>query len=118
MHFSGELTADKSGYWELYENPNIATYSGTSIPFNSNRNSANLSEGTLSIPLAIVSLGTLLQGPRFIGANAPASKVGGGDTARHEWVLNPAFEYLWWYVADGATTLTDMEVQFYEVDET
>ena len=116
MHFSGEVTADKAGYWEIYENPDIAAYTGTIIPFNNNRNSSNLAEGTFTTTLTIASLGTLIQGPRFIGANQPPSRFGGGDQTRHEWILNPSYEYLLWYVAANATTQVDLEIQFYEVD--
>ena len=116
IHLSGELTADKAGYWELYENPDISVYGSTFVPFNSNRNSTDMSAGTYNSTLTIASLGTLIQGPRYIGASAPSSKVGGGDSTRHEWMLNPGYEYLWWYVADGATTKVSAELQFYEVD--
>lgn len=114
LHTLYLVSAQNSGLLQIYEN---ATYSGggTVTPFNNNRNSSNLCGGTFVVDPTIANLGTLIQS-RYIGANAPGVRIGGETASRLEWILNPSYKYLAWFVADNANTNVSAGLSFYKED--
>ena len=114
MHFNGFVSAGNSGYAELRENPSY-TGGSTITPFNNDRNSANLSSGTIILQPTITVQGTLLQ-KRFIGTSFPSAKFGGESRTQNEWILNPSWEYLVRFVATNASTDVSLDIEYYEID--
>ena len=111
LHTIYIVSALNSGLMQVYEN---ATYSGggTVIPFNNNRNSSIAIGGTFVTDPTIASLGTLLQS-RYIGSNNPGTRIGGETASRMEWVLNPSYKYIFWFVAENASTKVSADLETY-----
>lgn len=113
LHFQGVVSAQNSGYAQLWEQPSF-TLGDTVTPFNNNRNSLNAIGGTFVTNPTIATLGTLLQ-TRFFGSNAPGVRIGGESNLRNEWILNPSYTYLLWVVADNASTNVNLDIETYKV---
>lgn len=89
MVAAAELTA--AGSWTFSEAPETSAGS-TLTSYNSKRNSTNTSGATYAGGVVWTSAGTVLE-THYIGANNPASKLGGGAEIRAEYILKPSTKY-------------------------
>ena len=110
------VSADKGGKWTFSEAPNAS--GGSAITsYNRNRASSTTSGTTITHTATYVSAGSIID-RGIVGAAGgnPNSVTGGGSTPRPEWELAASTIYLVRFVADNATTVTDIRAEFYYED--
>jgi len=114
MHFQGVVAAKNSGWVQLWEN---VTYGGgaVTVPKNNDRTSLHVFNGTCNIGGTIVTYGTLLQS-RAVGASSPGVRLGAEAGTRNEWIFNPNYWYMLWFIADNATTQISLDAEWYVED--
>jgi len=105
-----ELTA--AGNWVFSEAPEASAGSALTV-YNNKRNSTTTS-GTVIYAGAVVwtSAGTNIE-THYIGANNPASKLGGGADTREEYILKPSTMYGVRVLNNAATCYSVINAHFY-----
>jgi len=107
------VSADKGGKWTFSEAPNAS--GGSAITsYNRDRSSSLTAGTTITHTATYVSAGTILdRGVVGAAGGNPNSVTGGGSIERPEWILAASTIYLVRFVADNATTVTNIRAEYY-----
>jgi L,D-peptidoglycan transpeptidase YkuD (ErfK/YbiS/YcfS/YnhG family) len=110
------ISADKGGKWTFSRAPNTSGGSAI-VSYNRDQSSSTTSGTTITHTATYVSAGTVLD-RGIVGAAGgnPTSVTGGGATPRPEWILAASTLYLVRFVADNATTITNIRAEYYYED--
>jgi len=105
-----DLTA--AGNWVFSEAPEASAGSALTI-FNNKRNSTTTSGTTIKAGAVVwTSAGTAIE-THYIGANNPASRLGGGTDIREEYILSPSTTYGIRVLNNAATCYSVINAHFY-----
>jgi len=112
IHMVAQIELTAAGSWTFNESPQ-ATDGSAITAINNDRNSTTTSGSTIKAGAVVwTSAGTVIE-THYVGANNPASKLGGGADTREEYILKPSTMYAVRVLNNAATCYSVVNLHYY-----